>query len=97
VYFYSFTQAAFRPDRQTQDPVYSIRTICDKFIDTGKQVHLALLDLKAAFDTVPRVEIWNALARKNVPSKLIRVLKVMYERVEDLMESSPVLFEWRGK
>jgi hypothetical protein len=78
-------QAAFRPGRQTQDPICSIRTICDKFIERGKEVNLALLDLKAAFDTVPRVEIWNALARKNVPSKLIRVIKAMYERVEGVV------------
>jgi hypothetical protein len=75
-------QAAFRPGRQTQDPIYSIHTICDKFIERGKEVNLVLLDLKAAFDTVPREEIWNALARKNVLIKLIRVIKAMYERVE---------------
>jgi hypothetical protein len=32
-------QAALRPDRQIQDPIYSIRTICDKFIERGKQVN----------------------------------------------------------
>jgi hypothetical protein len=48
-------QAAFRPGRQTQDPICSIPTICDKFIERGKEVHLAFLDLKATFDTVPRV------------------------------------------
>jgi hypothetical protein len=31
------------------------------------------------------VEIWNALARKNVPSKLIRVIKAMDERVEGVV------------
>jgi hypothetical protein len=29
-------QAVFRPGRQTQDPIYSIRTICDKFIKKRK-------------------------------------------------------------
>jgi hypothetical protein len=50
-------QAAFRQGRQTQDPIYSIHTICDKFIERGKEVNLAFLDLKAAFDTIPRIEI----------------------------------------
>jgi hypothetical protein len=50
-----------------------------------KASKLAFLDLKVAFDTVPRVEVWNALARKNVPSKLIRVIKAMYERVEGVL------------
>jgi hypothetical protein len=48
-------------------------------------VNLAFLDLKAAFDTVPREEIWKALVRKKVPSKLIRVIKAMYERVEGVV------------
>jgi hypothetical protein len=51
----------------------------------GSKFSLAFLDLKAAFDTVPRVEIWNALARKNVPSKMIRVIKAIYERVEGVV------------
>jgi hypothetical protein len=78
-------QAAFRPGRQTQDPIHSIQTICDKFIERVKKGNLAFLHFKAAFDTVPREEIWNALARKNVPSKLIRVIKAMYETVEGVV------------
>jgi hypothetical protein len=54
----------YRPLRQTQDHIYSVRTICEKFIDKGKDVYFAFLDLKAAFDLIPRQVIWEALARE---------------------------------
>ena len=53
-------QAAYRPGRQTQDWIYSLRVINEK-ITRGGTINLAVLDLKAAFDRVPRVEIWNTL------------------------------------
>jgi hypothetical protein len=46
-------QGAYRPLRQTQDHIYAIRTMCEKFIDKGKDVYFAFLDLKAAFDLIP--------------------------------------------
>jgi hypothetical protein len=60
-------QGADRPLCQTQDHIYSISTICEKFNDKGKHVYFAFLELKAAFDLVPRQVIWEALADINVP------------------------------
>jgi hypothetical protein len=47
-------QGAYRPLRQTQDHIYSIRTIREKCIDKRKDVYFAFIDLKAAFDLIPR-------------------------------------------
>ena len=60
--------------------------------DTGKQTDTGLdlliesrgrtiLDLKAAFDRVPRVEIWNTLGKRGISEKLLRVIKSTYEKV----------------
>jgi hypothetical protein len=47
-------QGACRPLHQTQDHICSIKTPCEKFIDKGKDVYFTFLDLKAAFDLIPR-------------------------------------------
>lgn len=71
-------QAGFRPGRQTQDNIFVIRNILEKSWDRNKNTYLAFLDLKAAFDSVPRQEIWNALAEKNVPRDLLTAIKSVY-------------------
>lgn len=71
-------QAAFRPGRQTQDHIFALRTIIEKSWDRGKNVYLAFLDLKAAFDSVPREELWKALVNKGIPSNLISAIKAVY-------------------
>jgi hypothetical protein len=57
-------QGASRPLRQTQDHIYSIRTLCEIFTDKGKDVYFVFIDLKAAFDLIPMQAIWEALAEK---------------------------------
>jgi hypothetical protein len=47
-------QSAFRPLTQTQNHIFAIRTATDKVLRRGKDIHTTFLDLKAAFDTVPR-------------------------------------------
>jgi hypothetical protein len=78
-------QGAYRPLRQTQDHIYSLRTICEKFIDKGKEVYFAFLDLKAAFDLIPRQVIWEALAEINVPEALIQVIKSTFTGVKGVV------------
>ena len=74
-------QAGFGPGRQTQDQISSLRSIIDKWISQGKPAYLAFLDLQAVFNTVPREEIWKALHKKNIPSKLTKAIKSMFHRV----------------
>jgi hypothetical protein len=78
-------QGACRPLRQTQDHIYSIRTICEKFIDKGKDVYFALLDLKVAFDLIPRQVIWEALAEINVPEALTQAIKSTFTGVKGVV------------
>ncbi|XP_022199908.2 uncharacterized protein LOC111056809 [Nilaparvata lugens] len=72
-------QAAFRPGRQTQEHISSLRNICSKFIERGENAYLAFLDLRAAFDTIPRKWIWKVLSNRRVPSKLVKAIRSVNE------------------
>ena len=72
-------QAAFRPGRQTQDQIFTIRVAVEKNLEKNKDLYLAFIDLRAAFDSVPRRYIWEALEAKKVPLKLINATKSVYE------------------
>lgn len=71
-------QTAFRPYGQTQNQIFSQKAIIEKTWDWGKSLYLAFLDIKAVFDSVPREEIWTALAARNVPTALVNVIKSTY-------------------
>ena len=75
-------QAAFRPNRQTQDHIFSIRCYAEKALDKNKSVYLALLDLTSAFDIVPKQEIWKALEEMRVTDKLRRAIQSVYKTVK---------------
>ena len=62
-------QAAFRPGRQIQDWIYSLRAINEKRTSRGRTLNLAFLDLKSAFHRVPRIEIWNTLEKWGISLK----------------------------
>jgi hypothetical protein len=74
-------QMGFRPGRQTQDGIHIVRNLIEKRLDKGKEVYMAYLDLKSAFDKVPRRFIWEAMKSLNIPNKLIRLTKAVYENV----------------
>ncbi|XP_049794442.1 uncharacterized protein LOC126204062 [Schistocerca nitens] len=69
--------AAFRPRRQTQDHIYTRRTITEK---NKTDLYLTFLDIKTAFDTVAKQYVWKALEAKRVLMKLIDSVKSVYEQ-----------------
>ena len=60
---------------------HELRTIDEKITSRGGTI----LDLKAAFDRVSRVEIWKTLEKRGISEKLLRVIKSTYEKVEGVI------------
>ncbi|XP_014475534.1 PREDICTED: uncharacterized protein LOC106744909 [Dinoponera quadriceps] len=54
-------QCAFWPNRQRHDHIFTLRTVIDKRLSSGKDVLAAFIDLKAVFDSVPREQLRAAL------------------------------------
>jgi hypothetical protein len=75
-------QAACRKDRQTQDHIFTLRQAMEKLLSRNKEAYIAFLDLQAAFDTIPREEIWKALQKLGVTKNLIEKTESIYERVK---------------
>lgn len=74
-------QAAFRPERQTNDNIYIIRNLIERKIEEGGEMFLVFIDLKAAFDTIDRREIWKALEEMEIPKMLLEAIRSTYETV----------------
>ena len=78
-------QAAFRGGRQTQDNIFTLRTTIEKTINRQKALYLSFLDLKSAFDTVPKQEVWNILKEMKVKPRLRKNIKGLYQQVNALV------------
>ena len=47
-------QFGFMPERGTSDTVFILRRMQDEYNSKGKKLYMCLVDLKKAFDRVPR-------------------------------------------
>ncbi|KAG8229181.1 hypothetical protein J437_LFUL001053 [Ladona fulva] len=68
-------QACFRTGSQTQDHIFTLN------------LYLAFLDLRAAFDSVPRKYLWEALIKKKVPYELIKIIKSLYGGIKGVVRT----------
>ena len=69
-------QGGFRIGRSTIDQIESL----DRIIKAQPNpVHLAFLDIKAAYDSVPRAELWRRCETIGLPDFLIRTLRALFD------------------
>lgn len=66
--------------------IYSISTILDITRRQKKQLHVAFLDIKKAFDSISQHSIFEALHNKGFPEKIIEYIKYIYKNSEIILE-----------
>eukprot|EP00983_Pelagomonas_calceolata_P015386 487836-Pelagomonas_calceolata.AAC.1 len=49
------------------------------------RLHVVFIDLSQAYDTVPRLQLWDHLQRIAMPALLLRAIKEMYQDDEDIL------------
>ena len=73
-------QAGFMPGRSTTDQISSVRLLVEKAHEyrRGRDLCIAFIDPKSAFDSVDRDAIWLVLRSVSVPEKIIRLLQLLH-------------------
>ena len=67
--------------RSTTEAIFLIRQVMERFREQKKHLHLVFIDLKKAYDKIPRnVMLWS-LDKYKVPSKYVTLIKHMYNDV----------------
>jgi len=77
----SETQFDFIPGKSTTEAIYLLRRLIGLYRDRKVNLHLVFIDLKKAYNRVPRDIVWSCLEEKGVLPGYIRVIKDMYEEV----------------
>ena len=65
----------------TTDAIFILRQLQEKHLVAGKTLYLAFIDLKKAFDRVPREVIWWSMRKLKIDEWLVRIVKSMYKEV----------------
>ena len=76
------SQFGFVPGRGTTDAIFVIRQLQEKYLVANKRLYMAFVDLKKAFDRVPRKVIWWALRKLGVDGWIVRLVQRMYSNAK---------------
>ena len=72
------SQFGFVPGRGTTDAIFVVRQLQEKYLAANKRLYMAFVDLKKAFERVPRKVIWWALRKFGVDEWIVRLVQGMY-------------------
>lgn len=73
-------QMGFTKNAQTIDHILTIKTIVDKYKKKSQKVYCVFVDLRKAFDSVPRSALLYKLAKMGIRGNLFSVIRNMYEK-----------------
>uniref|UniRef100_A0A8D8LZ42 Craniofacial development protein 2 n=3 Tax=Cacopsylla melanoneura TaxID=428564 RepID=A0A8D8LZ42_9HEMI len=74
----SETQMGFRKEQGCRDAISTLRILIEKNIDKDKDIHLAFIDYKKAFDNVNHAKLIEILEKINIPKADIRLIQTLY-------------------
>ena len=76
------SQCGFRPGRGTNDMVFTASQLAERAKEFGITLFLVFVDLRKAYDSVPREALWRVLLQFGVPVKLVSLIKGLHEGME---------------
>lgn len=72
-------QIGFRKGFETQDHCLILTHLDEKYTSPLRgRLYVAFIDLKRAFDTIPRSSLWGKLERTSIDKKLLWLIKNLY-------------------
>ena len=87
-------QAGFRKGRSTIDHLFVLTEVIRSRREQRKDTFCAFLDLKKAYDTIPRDTIWKRLDQVGIKGKMLRVLKSLYNGVQSSVVVGEEMTDW---
>ena len=71
-------QSGFTAGRSTMDVILALRLLAELYQNFNRQLHVAYIDIKSAFDSVDRVALWKAVRRFGMPPFLLQLIRNLY-------------------
>jgi len=73
-----FEQSGFTPGCSTGDAILALRLLSEVHHKFSQPLHVASVDLKAAFDSLDRLALWKALRGIGIPQYLLHLIEDLH-------------------
>jgi len=73
-----FEQSGFTSGRSTLDTILALRLLSEVHREFSNPLHVAFVDLKAAFDSVNRLALWKALRGIEIPQYFLQLIEDLH-------------------
>ena len=87
-------QAGFRPGRETTKQIFMLRNIIAQSIEWQSSLYVNFIDFQKAFDSVHRDSLWLIMRSYGIPSKIINMVKALYDDCECAVVDGQDTTEW---
>ena len=86
-------QAGFRSNYGTSDHIFALKLLVDIYLNKKKNLYVAFVDFRKAFDNLWRVGLWQKLLNHNINGKIFRVIVNLYDNVKSSVKLNGELSE----
>lgn len=90
------TQAGFIEGKSCSTNIALLKAVLEQMWNRGVDCMVVSIDLRAAFDTVPRSLIWHALRYYGVSENVVKVIHTLHSNTTAKCDKARNSFEYRG-
>ena len=76
-----FNQIGFRKGFRTADHVFTLKTLIDNSFSQKEKLYTCFVDFKKAYDTIWRNALFFKMAKENISTKFINIMRSMYSKL----------------
>ena len=87
------SQCEFRSGRGCTNMIYTVRQLVEKSWEHCSKSFLLFIDLKKAYDSVPRAAMWKALRKLGVPEPVIELIRSFHQDMQAQIQMNGTLLE----
>ena len=73
------SQCGLRKGRGCMDMVFSVRQLVEKSWEHKEMPYITFVDLKKAYDSVPRDALWTILRKLGVPVVMVSIIRLFHQ------------------
>ena len=87
-------QTGFRPGRSTNEQIFSLRILCERYLQHQQDLYHVFVDFKKAFDRVWHAALWSTMKLCNINANLIKVIESLYSKATSAVYYNGSVGEW---
>ena len=82
---HSKQQHGFMPEKGTTDTMLASTMLMEKYRKGQRELYCVFVNLKKAYDSVPREELWYCMRKSRMVEKYMRLVQDMYKGSETVV------------